>query len=95
MVPIYFNKKRKIIFDSKCRLSGDDKRAIVINELAKMKSDNSKQKIYEIIEDWDFEMFGKITQAKIYNNFKISSKTVEKYWVEFKEYVRELNDDYK
>lgn len=93
--PIYFNKKRKIIFDSKCRLSGDDKRSIVISELAKMKSENSRQKLYEIIEDWDFKKYGKITQAQVYKNFSISSKTVEKYWKEFKEYIKELNEDYK
>jgi hypothetical protein len=49
------------------------------------------QKLYNIIEQWDFDIYGKISIRKISNNFPISKKTVAKYWSEFKEYVNELN----
>jgi hypothetical protein len=61
------------------------------DELCKRWSDISTSKLYSIIEAWDFEKMGLISQPKIYNNHGISKKTVEKYWKHFKEYVAELN----
>jgi hypothetical protein len=90
--PIYFNKKRKIVFDKKSKLSREEKLDICRTEIALKKTEDSKQKLYDIIEQWDFKELGKITQRKIYQSFPITKKTVEKYWSEFKEYVNELNE---
>jgi len=89
--PIVFNKKRKIIFAHNSPLSKDEKLHIVRSEMGKHKSDLSKEKIYSIIESWDFGKLGKITQPAIVANNKIARKTVQKYWSEFKEYVKEQN----
>ena len=43
------------------------------------------------MENWNYEKSGKITQTKMYKDYPISSKTVEKYWNEFKEHIKELN----
>ncbi|RAJ22878.1 hypothetical protein [Pedobacter cryoconitis] len=82
---------RKIIFNKEAGLSREDKLEVCRNENAKKKTTDSKDKLNSIIESWDLVQHGKITQAKIYNNYSISSKTVEKYWPEFKSFVADLN----
>lgn len=89
--PIPSPKKRSIIFKQNIGLSKDDKLEIVRDLLIKKKSEDSKQKLYDIIENWDFEKYGKITSRSIPENFPISRKTVIKYYSEFKGYINELN----
>lgn len=91
LAPIFFNKQRKIVFNKKCKLTREEKLDICRTEIAQKKSSDSKQKLYDLLEQWDFNEHGKITQRKVYLNFPISKKTVEKYWPEFKEYVALLN----
>ena len=92
LTPKYWSKTRKIVFRANSALSYDEKMSIVRKEVAKKWKDISEQKIYRILENWDFSTYGKISQRKIYHSFNISSKTVEKYWPVFKEYVAELNN---
>ncbi len=89
--PILFERKRKIVFKKNSGLNAQEKREIVLELCNKKKADDSMQKLYNIIEQWDFDIYGKISIRKISNNFPISKKTVAKYWSEFKEYVNELN----
>lgn len=93
--PILDVKKRKIIISKTAGLSYSDKRSLVLELLAERKAEVSIQKLYDIIEDWDWSTYGKISQKKIYKNHPISKKTVEKYWSEFKEFVAELNQNWK
>jgi len=90
--PIYFKKKRKIVFDKKCKLTKEEKFGICRIENANKKTNDSKQKLYSIIETWNFIENDVITQRKIISNHPISKKTVEKYWKEFKDFVTQLND---
>lgn len=89
--PIYFNKQRKIVFNKKSKLTKEEKLDICRIEIAQKKTSDSKQKLYEILEQWDFNQQGKITQRKVYQNYSISKKTVEKYWSEFKDFVNQIN----
>jgi hypothetical protein len=89
--PHITKKKRKIVFAQDSKLSRLEKLEVCRAELRKRWSDISTAKLYLIIEAWDFDKMGKISQPKIYNNHSISKKTVEKYWKHFKEYVAELN----
>ena len=93
--PIVNRKKRKIIFNKQCKISKEDKMNVVITELAKKKRNESLLKLHAIIEQWNFENSGQISQQKIYSNHPISKKTVEKYWANFKEFIQALNDTYK
>lgn len=90
--PIYFNKQRKIVFDKQSKLTKEEKLDICRSEVAQKRVSDSKQKLYNLLEGWDFDEYGKITQRKVYKHFSISKKTVEKYWSEFKDYVSELNN---
>lgn len=87
------NKPRRIIFNDNYNLTTNEKRDIVNKELGKMKSDKTKQKIYIIIEDWDFETYGKINQKKVSELSGVGLRTVKRYWSEFKNYVKELNNE--
>lgn len=84
--------RRMIVFHPDSKLSRDDKNRIVINLLALSKTMRSREKIYAIIENWHFEIYGKISIRKIADNYPINKKTVAKYYPEFKDYIYGLND---
>jgi hypothetical protein len=93
--PIHFRKKRKIIFSKTSDFNKDEKLEICRSELASNRKEISKQKLYDIIEGWDYSAYGAITQRSVYKHYPISKKTVEKYWNVFKEYVEEMNRNNK
>lgn len=96
--PKYFFRKRKIVFSKDCTLNPVEKLKKCGAEWNKKQIETSRQKLYDILEGWDFDKYGKITQPKTYaKHHPISKKTVEKYWKEkeFKEYIKALNADYK
>ncbi|MVN92030.1 BT4734/BF3469 family protein [Mucilaginibacter aquatilis] len=94
LAPILNWNKRKIIFKKSSTLSKDEKLKICRDELAKKRTEDSLHKMYAILENWQFSTYGKITQSTVYKNFNISKKTVEKYWLHFKDFVKELNNGY-
>lgn len=93
--PIPFNKLRKIIFPVGSKLTKDEKQSICLSEICKMKVNKTQNKLYGIIEGWDFDKLGLISQRKIYKNFPINKKSVEKYYKLFWDYIEESNKDYK
>jgi len=92
---MYFNKERRIIFNPKFKITFKDKMKIVNKELGNIASKKTSQKIYECIEEWDFESEGKITQRKVANLTALSTSTVKRHWHQFKSFVKELNDGFK
>ena len=57
----------------------------IINEQRK---ENTKQLIYNTIEEWDFQLNGKITQAKLSTISKINKKRIEIHTFIFRLYKR-------
>jgi hypothetical protein len=93
--PLMSDRKRKIVFKKNSDLTADDKRSIVLALCSEKKVEESRRKIYSILEDWDFCKYGKVSSVKIYKNFPVSKKTVGKYWKEFKSYASSLNETFK
>jgi hypothetical protein len=89
--PIYHKKKRKIVFNPDARLSKEEKLEICRQEIAQHRRGLSEQKLYDIIENWDFKQYGKITQRAIFLNHPVSKKTVGKYWNVLRDLVDEVN----
>lgn len=89
--PIYNDKRRKIVFKAGVKLTKEEKLDVCRKELALKRSNDSKNKIYSIIESWDFTAYGQISIRNISKNHPISKKTVAKYWSEFKDFTTELN----
>jgi hypothetical protein len=89
-------KPRYIFFNPKSKLSKEDKLAICRQEYGKYRTDEVLQRIYNAIENWDFVAHGKITKAKLATT-QIEGKkvacmnTLDKYWSQFKSFVKELN----
>lgn len=89
------NKERKFLFNPESNLTFNDKMNIVNKKNAQLKVDATKQKIYDVIENWNFKTNKKITQNKVSELSNISIRTIKRYWSDFKEYVIELNNEYK
>jgi hypothetical protein len=77
--PHFSNKKRKIMFAMDSGMSKEEKNGIVIKALSDMRRNNSLEKLQGIVDNWDTEKYGKMSQRKIAKNFEISLKTVNKY----------------
>jgi hypothetical protein len=81
--PIIQKKKRKIVFAKNSEYTLTEKLQIVSKEVGKIRTENKLIELQDIIFNWDFETYGKISQSKIYNNFKISKNFVEKHYSKF------------
>lgn len=93
--PIFYHKKRKVIFNRDFKAKPIEKLIIAGKEMNKLKATQSQKRIYDALENWNFEEYGKITQLKVITVTKLNEKTVEKYWKLFKEYVTTLNNEFK
>ena len=58
---------------------------------SKIAPDLTDYQLNDIIESWDFELNGKISQRKVKDNSTMAKGTIEKYWPAFKEHIKELN----
>lgn len=84
------NKVRKVIFSEKSKLTKEEKISIVNKEVGAMRTKNTKQRIYNVIETWNKS--GKITIKKIAEELKLGEATVKRNWKEFKVLVQNYNN---
>lgn len=94
----YANKERRIIFNPEFKMTRKEKMTIVNKENGEAKREQTLQKIYNTIEDWDFNKMDKITMAKIAKESMVSLITVKRYFSsnpELKTYIKELNSEFK
>ena len=90
-ITLYRNKKRRILFNPEFNLSGDERRKLTNKVLGKIKSDKTRQSIYDCIEDWNFGKDGKITQSSLEGKTDRKIATIKRYWPDFKSYIWDLN----
>jgi hypothetical protein len=88
---MHYNKERLILFNPNLELTKSEKCQIVGSVLGAKKSKETQQAIYEILENWDFEELGQITQKSVISISKFSRSTVQRHWFHFKDYVEYLN----
>ena len=89
---MYYNKERLILFNPNKKLTKSEKTKIKGMIVGAKRAKLTEVAIYEIIENWDFELFGKITQKSVIELNIFSRSTVQRYWSNFKKYVEELNE---
>jgi hypothetical protein len=89
---MYYNKERLILFNPNKKLTKSEKSKIKGMIVGAKRAKLTEDAIYEIIENWDFELFGKITQKSVIELNIFSRSTVQRYWSNFKKYVEELNE---
>lgn len=92
-IKLQYNKERRILFNPRISFTRDMIMSIVNMEVGKLKTSKTKNTIYLIIETWDFTQDGKLVQKKVAEKAGISLATVKRYWKEFKDYVKILNND--
>ncbi len=80
------NKKRKVIFKENSKLTKIEKIAISNREIGKLRSGNTKQKIYNAIKNWNSQE--KITAKRVAIKINMGEATVKRYWKEFKHTIR-------
>lgn len=88
---MYLNKERRILFNPNIDLTRQEKSLIIGREIGNIKKNKTKQKIYEVVGNWDFRNNGKIIQKKVSILTNISISTIKKYWPEFKDYIQQIN----
>lgn len=91
---LYCNQERRILFNPAIPMTVKQKMKIVNTELGRMKTDFTKDLIYLVLESWDFEADGKITQKKVAAKSGRSESTVKRYWASFKDYAATLKADW-
>ncbi|WP_421808754.1 BT4734/BF3469 family protein [Flagellimonas sp.] len=89
------NKTRRFLFNPDYYWTRKEKRQLVIRKVNQLRSEKSRKKLENAIEDWDFASMGKITQKGISKKSTLNIKTVQKYWSEFHSKVQLLNQEYK
>lgn len=99
----YFVKERpkikleKVVF-VKPKLDPEEIKKIRIESVKKTHEKikkNTQKKISEYINNWDFKVNGKISQSKLSSVSGVNIKTIEKHYSNFKQYISELNQQYK
>ncbi len=91
---MYCNKERRVLINPNIKLTKQEKQDIFRREVGKVRIEAKRKKIYTILENWDSEKNGKITQRKVSVIANIPLSTLKKpyYWKEpFKDYVNDLN----
>jgi hypothetical protein len=88
LTPRIYKKNVKVVFHSKSSLSVNEKKSISAGVIGKERTDSSIDRLKNIIINWDILKFGKISVRKIYGNFPISKKIVEKYYKLFAEEIK-------
>jgi hypothetical protein len=81
--PIMQKKKRKIVFAKNSEYTLTEKKQIVSKVVGEIRTENKLKQLQEIIFDWNFEIYGKITQKKIYENFDIGKRFVKENYSKF------------
>jgi hypothetical protein len=92
---MFLNQERRILFNPAIKIPFKEKMIIVNRELGFMARETAKAIMYAIIEDWDFRYEGKITQLKVSQISGFSSSKIKRYWADFKNYVADLNKDFR
>lgn len=76
------NAKRRILYNPNFSFSGKQKSLLALKTCIKSKVKKSKEKIRIVLQNWNYNELGKITQKKVTQLTKMNKKTVAKYYTE-------------
>jgi len=88
------NKDRRFLYNPDYQLSVTERRSETMKLINDERKEKSKIKIEKVIQDWDFEAMGKITQKGIRLITKQNIKTIKEYYPLFKSEIQSLNAEY-
>jgi len=93
IVPIE-NANRRFVFNKDYGLTSTEKRQEVMKILNSDRTSKSIKNIENAINEWDFNIDGKITQKALSLKIPMNIKTVKKYYPEFKSEIQQLNNEF-
>lgn len=92
---IFYNEKRRILFNPSLKMSQSNKMGIVNREVGKLRTELTIDSIYNVIENWDFSVDKKITIKLVSKYSGKSQATIKRHWKNFKNFVADLNKESK
>jgi hypothetical protein len=92
---VHNNKGRRILFNPKSSLNGKDKRVITLNVVSQLKKKETISKISNLIQNWNYDVYGKCTGVKIVELTNISKKTVLLHLKHYRDIINEINKEKK
>lgn len=92
---IFYNEKRRILFNPSLKMNRVGKMGIVNREIGKLRTELTLNSIYSVIENWDFKTDKKITIKLVSKYSGKSQITIKRHWKNFKNFVAELNQESK
>jgi len=86
------NNPRRIVFNSNCKLTANEKRAKTNKLNGKRRTKKTMLEIEDCLNNWDIETQGKVTQNKLAEATNRSIKTIERYYKEFEQLKNRINN---
>jgi hypothetical protein len=92
---VHNNKGRRVLFNPKALLNGKDRRLTTLNVVSQLKKKESITKISNVLENWNYDVYGKCTGVKIVELTNISRKTVLLHLKHYRDIIKEINKEKK
>ena len=92
---VHNNKGRRLLFNPKSSLNGKDRRVTTLNVVSQLKKKETITKISNVIQNWNYDVYGKCTGAKIVELTNISKKTVLLHLKHYRDIIKEINKEKK
>lgn len=89
------NKERRIIFNPEAKLDRKQKSLRTNKVTGEIRKEKSRQKIRDVLNNWNFESLGKINHQKLAKVSGLCKNTIESYGKEFRVIIKQLNEDFK
>jgi hypothetical protein len=81
---------RKVLFNPEQFFTFQQKMDVVNSTLGTERKQKTLELIYEVLENWDSEAYGKITQVKVAKMICRGIATVKRHWKNFEDYLEYL-----
>jgi hypothetical protein len=92
---VHNNKGRRLLFNPKSSLNGKDRRVTTLNVVSELKKKETITKISNVLQNWNYDVYGKCTGAKIVELTNISKKTVLLHLKHYRDIIKEINKEKK
>jgi hypothetical protein len=92
---VHNNKGRRVLFNPKSSLNGKDRRVTTLNVVSQLKKKETITKISNVLQNWNYDVYGKCTGAKIVELTNISKKTVLLHLKHYRDIIKEINKEKK
>jgi hypothetical protein len=91
---VVLNKTKRILFNPDYEISGTEKRKMSAIAIRVAQGKKNTNKLFETINNWDFEKNGVISQSKLAKETGFGIATVKRRAKQFKTIIEEINKDY-